>query len=50
MTSVMRSAYGRAAATRPWAFTIREPAMSSIALVIFFVDCTDLMRPRRIRS
>ena len=28
----------------------RLAAMSSIARVIFFVDCTDLMRRRRMRS
>ena len=38
------------AAMRAWARTIREAAMSSIALVIFLVDCTLRMRRRRMRS
>src|SRR5258706_8736538 len=46
----MRAAYGTAAATRACAFTIRLAAISSIARVIFFVDCTDRMRRRRMRS
>ncbi len=50
MTSVMRSLYGRAAATRCCALTMRDAAMSSIALVIFFVDSTVLIRRRRMRS
>jgi hypothetical protein len=29
---------------------MREAAMSSIARVIFFVACTERIRPRRIRS
>ena len=49
-TSVMRSLYGTAACTGCCALTIRLPAMSSIARVIFFVDCTLLMRRFRIRS
>ena len=48
--SIMRSLYGRAAATRCWARTMREAAMSSIAFVIFFVDSIDLIRRRRTRS
>src|SRR5687767_4675565 len=50
ITSVICSLYGRAAATRAWALTIRLAAMSSIAFVIFFVLCTDLIRRRRMRS
>src|SRR5687767_3659429 len=50
ITSVICSLYGRAAATRAWALTMRLAAMSSIAFVIFFVLCTDLMRRRRMRS
>src|SRR4051794_51459 len=46
----MASAYGRAAPIRCCAFTIRDAAMSSIARVIFFVDCTDRMRRRYRRS
>ena len=38
--------YGRAASTRCCALTIRDEAMSSIALVIFLVDWTDRMRRR----
>ena len=49
-TSVMPSAYGCAACTRACAFTIREAAISSMARVIFFVDSTDLIRRRRMRS
>src|SRR5438445_13894075 len=32
------------------ALTMRDAAMSSIAFVIFFVDCTDLIRRRYSRS
>ena len=46
----MPSRYGRFAAIRAWARTIREAAMSSIALVIFLVDCTLRIRRRRMRS
>ena len=42
--SVIASAYGVDSATRCCALTMREAAMSSIALVIFFVDRTALMR------
>jgi hypothetical protein len=38
MTSVICSLYGRAAATRCWAFTMRDAAISSMARVIFLVD------------
>ena len=44
--SVIASAYGVDSATRCCALTMRDAAMSSIALVIFFVDCTALMRRR----
>src|SRR5436309_11839765 len=43
---VIWSAYARALSTRCWARRICEAAMSSIALVIFFVDCTPRMRRR----
>jgi hypothetical protein len=46
ITRVISSAYGLEAATRAWARAIREAAMSSIALVIFLVDCTERMRRR----
>ena len=46
----MPSRKGRLAAMRAWARTIREAAMSSIALVIFLVDCTLRIRRRRMRS
>ena len=46
----MPFAYGTAAWTRACAFTIRLAAISSMARVIFFVDCTDRMRRRRMRS
>ncbi len=49
-TRSMPSRYGRLAAMRAWARTIREAAMSSIALVIFLVDCTLRIRRRRMRS
>jgi hypothetical protein len=49
-TSVMPFAYGTAAWTRACALTIRLAAMSSIARVIFFVDCTVRIRRRRMRS
>src|SRR6478609_1148647 len=49
-TSVISSEYGWAAWTRACARTMREAAMSSIARVIFFVDCTVRIRRRRIRS
>jgi hypothetical protein len=38
--------YGKDAATRCCAFTIREDAINSIAFVIFLVAFTDLIRPR----
>ena len=41
---------GRLAAIRFWARTIRDAAMSSIALVIFLVDCTLRIRRRSMRS
>ena len=50
MTSVICSLYGRAAATRCCALTMRDAAISSIARVIFLVDWTLRMRLRRIRS
>ena len=40
---VSSSAYGRAALTRFCALTMREAAMSSIALVIFWVDWVALI-------
>ncbi len=46
----MPSRKGRFAAIRFWARTIRDAAMSSIALVIFLVDCTLRIRRRRTRS
>ena len=46
----MPTRYGRLAAIRFWARTIREAAMSSMALVIFLVDCTLRIRRRRTRS
>src|SRR5918998_4155307 len=46
-TLVISCAYGRDASTRAWARAIREVAMSSIALVIFFVDWTERIRRRR---
>ena len=49
-TRSIPSRKGRLAAIRFWARTIREAAMSSIALVIFLVDCTLRMRRRRMRS
>jgi hypothetical protein len=49
-TSVIRSLYGTAAATRCWALTMREPAINSIARVIFLVAKTDLIRLRNMRS
>ena len=49
-TSVICSEYGTAAATRAWALTIRDAAMSSMARVIFFVARTLRMRSLRIRS
>src|SRR3954447_3083320 len=48
-TAVNASAYGVDAATRCCALTMRDAAMSSIALVIFLVDCTDLIRRRKTR-
>src|SRR4051794_7030629 len=50
MTSVICSEYGRAAATRDCALTMREAAMSSIALVIFLVLWTDRILVLRMRS
>ena len=50
MTSVICSLYGRAAATRCCALTMRDAAISSMARVIFLVDWTLRMRLRRIRS
>src|SRR6185503_16413360 len=47
---VISSAYGRAAFIRACALTMREAAMSSIALVIFLVDWTERIRRRRTRS
>ncbi len=49
-TRAMPSWYGLEAAIRPWARTICEAAMSSIALVIFLVDWMLLIRRRRMRS
>src|SRR3954471_11224161 len=46
ITRVISSAYGLDAATRCWALEIRDAATSSIARVIFLVDCTDWMRRR----
>ena len=43
MTTVQ---HWRLAVTRCCALTMREAAMSSIARVIFLVDCTDRMRRR----
>ena len=43
---VIASAYGVDSATRCWALTMREAAMSSIALVIFLVELTVLIRRR----
>ena len=46
-TLVISSAYGLDASARAWAREIREVAMSSIALVIFFVDWIERIRRRR---
>ena len=46
ITRVICRAYGWAAVTRCCALTMRDAAMSSIARVIFLVDCTDRMRRR----
>ncbi len=46
ITRVIWRAYGFAALTRCCALTMRDAAMSSIARVIFLVDCTDRMRRR----
>jgi hypothetical protein len=43
-------AYGLDASTRSCALRIRDEAISSIARVIFFVDCTDRIRRRTTRS
>jgi hypothetical protein len=48
-TAVICSAYGLAASTRARAFAIREVAMSSIALVIFLMDCVERIRRRSTR-
>lgn len=50
MTFCISSAYGLAASTRCWALVICDVAISSWALVIFFVELTDLMRSRNSRS
>ncbi len=50
IAAVSRSAYGRASMTRCCALTIRDAAMSSMARVIFAVDCTDRIRRRTMRS
>src|SRR5207247_8393032 len=50
MAAVRRSAYGRAASTRCWALRMREVAISSMARVIFMVDCTERIRRRTSRS
>src|SRR5258708_1267572 len=50
ITRVIASAYGRAAETECCALTMRDAAMSSIALVIFLVDWTLRMRLLRTRS
>ena len=50
MAAVSRSAYGRAASTRCWAFTMRDVAISSMARVIFIVDWTERIRRRTTRS
>ena len=50
MTPVIFAAYGRAAFARVIAFTTRVAAISSIARVICFVDWTELIRRRRVRS
>jgi len=47
---VIWSLYGTAASTRACARTMRLAAMSSMARVIFLVDCTLRMRLRRMRS
>ena len=48
--AVISSVYGRACATRSWALASREAEMSSMALVIFMVDCTVRIRRRTTRS
>ena len=48
-TAVICSAYGRDSCTRARAFTIREVAISSMARVIFLMDCVERMRLRRTR-
>ena len=50
MTSSSLFVYGWDASTRAWALTIREAAISSMAEVIFMVDCTLLIRRRISRS
>jgi hypothetical protein len=50
ITRVSSSAYGRDASTRCWARTILDEAISSIARVIFFVDWTERIRRRTMRS
>ena len=47
---MISSVYGRACATRSCALVSREAEISSMALVIFMVDCTDRMRRRTTRS
>ena len=50
MTSVILSVYGWDWATRTCALAIREVAISSMARVIFIVDCTLLIRRRICRT
>ena len=49
-TSVMLLEYGAAAATLAWALAIREVAIISIALVVFWVDLTVRTRCRSTRT
>ena len=43
---VSSRAYGSAAAACCWALMMRDAAMSSMARVIFFIDCVDLILAR----